>query len=214
MLCIWRLNGFLHSSPLIFAVNSIQGQKWYWPLWAPRLIKSNQHENYLKPFYNKTFNAAFTADEKAIIASNYSYNNIINGIHDRIYRTHVLYYDESYVSGRSQFSVNPFVLLAQRQYESDQMDTIQLLEVNSDLQLIAAVPYKKEVIQIVADDGYHILDIAGSFPLFSKEGESLFYVYEKAIRLQPLDLKEIYNLVIKEKLFGNPENEGDIWKVL
>jgi WD40 repeat protein len=214
MLNVWNLNGFLRSPPFIFEINSIQGRHWYWSVWNPRLMKSIKNKNYLRPYYNKVSDARFTADEKVVIALNYSYNNIINGIHDGIYRTHVLYYDESYVSGRSQFSVNPFVLLAQRQYESDQMDTIQLLEVNSDLQLIAAVPYKKEVIQIVADDGYHILDIAGSFPLFSKEGESLFYVYEKAIRLQPLDLKEIYNLVIKEKLFGNPENAGDIWKVL
>lgn len=213
MLCIWRLNGFLHSSPLIFAVNSIQGQKWYWPLWAPRLIKSNQHENYLKPFYNKTFNAAFTADEKAIIASNYSYSDMINGLSDGIYQTHVFYYDGSSAIG-NEFSKNPFVSLAQKQSGSEQIQAIKLLEVTSDLQLFAAVPYTKEVIQLVESDGYHPLDIPGSFPLFSKEGESLFYVYEKAIRLQPLDLKEIYNLVIKEKLFGNPENAGDIWKVL
>jgi hypothetical protein len=213
MLCIWRLNGFLHSSPLIFAVNSIQGQKWYWPLWYPRLIKSNQHENYLKPFYNKTFNAVFTADEKAIIASNYSYSDMINGLFDGIYQTHVFYYDGSSAIG-NEFSKNPFISLAQKQSGSEQIQSIKLLEVTSDLQLFAAVPYTKEVIHLVESDGYHPLDIPGSFPLFSKEGESLFYVYEKAIRLQPLDLKEIYNLVIKEKLFGNPENAGDIWKVL
>jgi hypothetical protein len=116
--------------------------------------------------------------------------------------------------GETSFLQNPFVLLAQRQYEIEQMDTIQFLEINSDLQLKAAVPYKKDGIQIVADDGYHILDIPGSFPLFSRDGKSLIYLYEKEIRLLPIDQNEIYNLVIKNRLFGNPDTAGEIWKVL
>jgi len=177
-------------------------------------MKSNRNKSDLSPYYNKVSDARFTADEKAIVALNYSNIKSINGIHDGIYRTHVLYYDESYVLRRDQFSTNPFVLLAQRQYEYDQMDTIQLLDVNSDLLLIAAVPYKRDVIQIVADDGYHIFDIPGSFPLFSKEGKSLFYMYQNEIRLMPVDQNVIFNLAIKKKIFGNPETPGEIWKVL
>jgi hypothetical protein len=145
---------------------------------------------------------------------NYSYNTTVHGINNGIYRTQLLYYDETYISGRNEFSINPFVLLAQQQYEIEQMDTIQLLEINSDLQLKAAVPYKKDVIQIVADDGYHILDIPGSFPLFSADGKSLIYLFEKEIRLLPVDQNEIFNLVIRDKLFGNPDSAGEIWKVL
>jgi hypothetical protein len=214
MLNVWDLNGSLRSPPFIFGVNSIRGRLWYWSVWLPRLMKWGQSETRLKPYYNKVTDARFAADEKAVIALNYSYNMTVNGINDGIYRTQVLYYDESYVLRRDQFSTNPFVLLAQRQYKIDQMDTIQLLEVNSDLQLKAAVPYKKDVIQIVADDGYVMLDIPGSFPLFSANGKSLTYVYEKKIRLLPVDQNEIYNLVIKKKLFGNLETAREIWKVL
>ena len=142
MLNVWNLNGFLRSPPFIFGVNSIQGRRWYWSVWLPRLRKSSQNVTYLKPYYNKVSDARFTADEKAVIALNYSYNKSVNGINNGIYRTQVLYYDESYISGRNQFSINPFVLLAQQQYEIDQMDTIQFLEVSSDLQLKAAVPFK------------------------------------------------------------------------
>ena len=214
MLNVWNLNGFLRSPPFIFGVNSVQGRQWYWSVWLPRLRKSSQNVTYLKPYFNKVSDARFTADEKAVIALNYSYNKSVNGINNGIYRTQVLYYDESYISGRNQFSINPFVLLAQQQCEIDQMDTIQFLEVSSDLQLKAAVPFKRDVIQIVADDGYHILDISGSFPLFSGDGKSLIYLYEKEIRLLPVDQNEIYNLVIKNKLFGNPDTAGEIWKVL
>jgi len=39
-------------------------------------------------------------------------------------------------------------------------------------------------------------------------------LYEKEIRLLPIDQNEIYNLVIKNRLFGNPDTAGEIWKVL
>ena len=87
------------------------------------------------------------------------------------------------------------------------MDTIQILEINSDLQLKAAVPYKKNVIQIVADDGYVMLDIPRSFQYF-QEGKSIIYLYRKDIWLLPVDQNEIYDLVIEKKLFGNPETAG------
>jgi WD40 repeat protein len=214
MLNVWNLNGSLRSPPFIFGVNSIRGRQWYWSVWYPRLMKWRQNETLLKPYFNKVSDARFAADEKAVIALNYSYDKSVNGIDAGIYRTQVLYYDDSYVYRREQFSTNPFVLLAQSRYKIDRMDTIQILEINSDLQLKAAVPYKKNVIQIVADDGYVMLDIRGSFPVFSPDGKSLIYLYGKEIRLLPVDQNEIYDLVIEKKLFGNPETGREIWEVL
>jgi WD40 repeat protein len=213
MLNIWSLNGYLRGGPLIFAVNSIRGWHWYWPLYYNRLMKADPMKGSPAPFYNKVYDARFTADEKAIIASNYNYTGMINGITDDIYKTCVFYYDGSTVTER-QFLKNPFVLLAQRQSESEGMQTIKLLEVTSDLRLFAAVPYRNEIIQIVEGDGYHLLNIPGSFPFFSIEGKTIFYTYKNAIRTLPLDLKEIYNLVIEQKLFGNPEAGEEIWKIL
>jgi hypothetical protein len=57
-------------------------------------------------------------------------------------------------------------------------------------------------------------EIQGSFPVFIKNGEYLFYLYEKSIKFMPLNPQEIYNLAIKKKLFGNPGAGGEIWRVL
>ncbi len=213
MINIWSLNGYLRGGPLIFAVNSIQGWHWYWPVYYNRIMKADPMKRSLDQFYNKVFDARFTGDEKAIIASNYNYTSMIVGTDDNIYKTCVFYYDGSTLTER-QFPKNPLVLLTQRQSESERMQTIKILEVTSDLRLFAAVPYKDEIIQIVEGDGYHLLNIPGSFPFFSKEGKTLFYTYKNAIRIFPLDLKVVYDLVIEQKLFGNPAEGEEIWKIL
>jgi WD40 repeat protein len=212
---IWNMNGILLNEGFAYGMNSLHGIRYYWPLWDTRINKYDLRNNYLPGYYNKICDAAFAADEKAIIASNYSYNNITDGKQAGIFRTHVLYFDlRSSENEYAASSTNPYIIAAQSQTKSDLAQTISLMEVTSDRQLFAAVPDQKEVIQIVASDGYQLESFPGSFPVFTKDGRHLVYIYKSKIRFLPLSTKEIYSLVIRKKLLGNPETGGDIWRVL
>jgi WD40 repeat protein len=221
MLNIWSLNGILRNEAYAFAMNSKYGIQWYWPLWNSSFTteftetnKSNIENSCLSIYFNKVCDATFAADNKAIIASKYSYDYRIVETQDGIYRTCVLYFDARSIAYGNAKSTNQYILTAQHQSVPEGIQTIKLLEITFDRRLFAVVPNQKEVIQVVAFDGYQVLNIPGSFPLFSKEGESLFYINGKAIRFLPVDLLEIRNLVIDKKLFGNPESGENIWKIL
>jgi hypothetical protein len=215
-LSIWNMNGILLNEGFAYGMNSIHGIRSYWPLWwGTRINKFDLRNNYLTGYYNKICDATFAAHEKAIIASNYSYNNILDGNHPVIFRAHVLYFDvRSLNSEYDEKSKNPYIISAQNQTKSDFAQINRLLDVTSDRQLFAAVPDHKEVIYIIASDGYQLDNIHGSFPVFSKNRKYMLYLCDKSIRFLPLNPQEIYNLVIKKKLFGNPETVGEIWEVL
>jgi hypothetical protein len=218
---IWSLNGVLRNEVFVFAMNSIYGMQWYWPLWNSSFFseyagtkKSDIRNSCLSVYFNKVYDATFVANDRAIIASKYSYNDGPERTLDRIFRACVVYFDGRKMISESSKSTNPYILSAQDQKISEGIQTHQILEVTPDRHFFAAVPYKNEVVQIIAEDGYQVLNVQGSFPLFSKDGNALFYINRKSIRYLPMDLKEIYKLVIDKKLFGNPESAGQIWKTL
>lgn len=221
MLNIWSLNGVLRNVSFMFAKNSVQGTHMYWPLWDPRLVlsyininRSGLKDYYLNGYYKKVYDATFAAGDKAVIASNYSYNDTLAGISYPLFRTRVLYFDGFFPITQNADITNPYVLTAQNQTISRQIQSIELLDVSNDCQLFADVPYKMENIRLIAEDGYHILDIPGSFPSFTRGDNSLLYLYKKTLRFLPINLKEISQIVLEKQIFGDPETGEVIWKVL
>jgi len=222
MLYIWNMNGLLYNESFLFAMNSIHGTQWFWPLWNQRsssydlrFSKSYILNSYLNAYYKKVYDATFTANEKAIIASNYSYDNFTDGTTSGVFRTRVLYFDGRFTTSEGNaISTDLYISLAQSQTQSEPVQPIQFLETSFDRQIFAAVQYQKSDIQIVARDGYKIVNIPGKFVLFSKDGKFLFYISKGKIKSLPVDLRYIYNLVIDKKLFGNADSGEEIWKVL
>jgi hypothetical protein len=66
---------------------------------------------------------------------------------------------------------------------------------------------------LIASGGYQMLSIDGTFPKFSNDGKSLFYLQENNIAILPLSISQIYSMVFEKKIFGDPKNSNDIWKI-
>jgi WD40 repeat protein len=222
MIFIWDLDGKLLNEWFVFGMNSIHGAHSFWPLWNQRstsydvkISKSDIQNSYLNSYHKKVHDATFAANEKAVIASNYSYDNYLYGTKAGVFRTLVQYFDGfSWNFTDNTYSTNQYILKAQSQLVTEPIVPVEYLEISPDRQLFAAVSYNSKTIQIIAQDGYQMVRIPGSFPVFSKDGLYLLYVNNKEIRCLPVNLKEIYSLVYSKKVFGNMEKGRGIWKVL
>ncbi|MBK7626273.1 MAG: hypothetical protein IPJ16_03615 [Bacteroidales bacterium] len=209
MIYIWDLDGVLLNEWFVFGMNSIHGAHSFWPLWNQRstaydarISKSDIQNSYLESYHKKVYDATFAAKEKAIIASNYSYDNHLDDNRAGVFRTLVQYFDGfSWNFTDNTYSTNQYILKAQSQLVTEPLVPIEYLEISPDRQLFAAVSYNSKTIQIIAQDGYQMASIPGSFAVFSKDGLYLLYVNNNAIRCLPVNLKEIYNLVFDKKVF-------------
>ena len=130
----------------------------------------------------------------------------------RLSATQVIYYD--YESADYNISSYANILLKESKSPSSRLGLYQSWEVARDMNTFAAFSRQYETIKLFAADGYQLANIAGCFPKFSDDGKFLFFVKNKTIHKLPLSRKEIYSLVFKLKLFGNPNKGNDILEIL
>jgi WD40 repeat protein len=221
MLNIWSLNGFLRNIVFVFNINSPRGGQWYWPLFgrisemATGIKKSDLENNYLSGYYQRISDATFAAEEHAVIASNYSYTKISENDKGGLFRIPVLYLDGYSWSTEDHSAYrNLYVSKAQELALSQKPANTDILEASSDRKLFATVSEQMCNIKLVAQDGYVLAGIPGSFPVFSNDGKYLLYLSGKSIRCVPVKLQEIYRMIYTEKLFGEQDIGHNIWKTL
>jgi hypothetical protein len=130
----------------------------------------------------------------------------------RLSATQVIYYD--YESANYKISSYANILLKESKSPSSRLGLYQSWEVAPDMNTFAAFSGQYETIKLFAADGYQLANIAGCFPKFSDDGKFLFFVKNKTIHKLPLSRKEIYSLVFRIKLFGNPNKGNDILQIL
>ena len=211
LLSIWNLKGEAQFEFFNFFMNSIYGNCGYGPTFQPRLRNPERHFLYMPYFYQKVYDARFATNHGAIVASNYSYNNTKDRGPDSIFRTQVVYWDDQ--SFGTQQLLNDFSLMAQSQSDSLQFHSYKSWEITSDNRILASVFNYRDGIMLIASGGYQMLSIAGTFPKFSNDGKYLFYLQKKSIGSLPLNISQIHSLVFEKKIFGNPKNGNDIWKI-
>jgi WD40 repeat protein len=211
LLSIWDLNGNAQFEFFNFFMNSIYGNCGYGPTFQPRLRSPEKHFLYMPYFYQKVYDARFATNHGAIIATNYSYNITNDCGPDGIFRSQVIYWDDQ--SSEAQQLSNDFSLMAQRQSDSLQFHSYRSWEITSDNRILASVFNYRDGIMLIASGGYQMLSIPGDYPKFTVDGKYLFYVHQKTISILPLNISQIRSLVFGEKIFGNPKNGNDIWKI-
>ena len=212
MLNVWNLNGEYQYLYFQFFVNSIYGNCGWMLESEPRLRNPERHFAWMSDYYQKAYDAKFATGHGAIIASNYIYNKKGEGNKDNIFRTQVLYWD--YQGFDAQNKSNEFSLMAQNQSDSLRFHSYKLWEIAPDSRMFAAIYNHEDGIMIIASGGYQMFTVSGSFPEFSNDAKSLYYFSKRSINIMPVSLREIKTLVFDKKIFGNPENGGDIWKIL
>ena len=209
---ISKLDGSKFYNWFFLAKNSRpDGTVWWWS--AEHSKKFDTTYSFLNLAYNKRiYDASFTSNHRAVIASNYSFERMDARNPIRLSATQVIYYD--YQSADSKISSYANILLKEPQSSSSRLGLYQSWEVAQDMNTFAAFSSQYETIKLFAADGYQLVNIAGCFPKFSNDGRFLFFVKNNTIHKLPLSQKEIYSLVFRIKLFGNPNKGNDILEIL
>ena len=209
---ISKLDGSEFYNWFFLAKNSHpDGTAFWWS--AERSKKFDTTYSFLNLAYNKRiYDASFTSNHRAIVASNYSYEKMYARNPEGLFTSQVIYYD--YQSTKHQISSYANILLKEPQSSSSRLELFRSCEVASDMNTFAAFSERNETIRLFSADGYQLLSIGGCFPKFSDDGKFLFFVQNNAIRKLPVSQKEIYSMVFRIKLFGNPDKGDDILKIL
>lgn len=208
MLIISELNGSPRNLIYWYATNNRRGVSYNYE------GHHNVRDSSLKSLniYDKPVcNASFAADERAIIASNYSYNKNIRNF-SSLFRVQLIYFGRS--ANDNYYMVDPFFMKAKKDNIRIQPHKYLLWAINSDRLIFAAFPNQNHNILLMAVNGYQLLEISGNFPCFSRDGQSLYYVAGKTIRMLPLDPEKIDALVTEKRLFGDPEKGYQPWTLL
>jgi WD40 repeat protein len=207
-----KLDGSKFYNWFFLAKNSRpDGTVWWWS--AEHSKKFDTTYSFLNLAYNRRiFDASFSSNHRAIIASNYKFEKMDARNPIRLSTTQVIYYD--FESGGYIISPYANILLKKSKSSSSRLGLYQSWEIAPDMNTFAAFSGQNETIKLFAADGYRLANIAGCFPKFSDDGKFLFFVKNKTIHKLPLSQKEIYSLVFRIKLFGNPNKGNDIVEIL
>jgi WD40 repeat protein len=207
LLKIFDFNGREWSGSAYFATNLKHGGV-YWFLRDQMF--SDTSLKYLDSYKFKVCNASFEAGDRAVVASNYSYDISTTRIREGIFRSQVMYFGTSYMFLDLP---DPYFKKSERQYFSKQPEYLTSANISSD-RLFFALKLSKQEFIITRSDGYVLTKIKGDYPEFSKSGKYLYYLESKSIRVFPLNAGEIFSMVIEKKLFGDyNKNEGP-WKII
>ncbi len=208
MIMITNLDGRTRPGNLIFLTNNKNG---FGYIYGRKELFSDSSLNFFDPYKYKVYDASFASGDRAMIASNYSYDNRSNELTDRIFRSQVLYFGNSYMV---QSKPDPYFKRSDPQNFSDKPYYNRYWSISPDRLFFASVPIQKPEIILSRSDGYILVKITGTFPCFSTTGESLYYLENNTIRTIPLKTDKIFNMLLEEKVFGDPENRERAWKII
>jgi hypothetical protein len=212
MLYIWNLNGERKFIYFFFFSNSIYGNCTWTPGYERRLRNPERHFAWMSEYYQKVCDAKFATGQGTIVATNYFYKKREEGNGDSLIRSQVIYWDPQ--SFDSQAKSNDYSLMAQKQSDSLRFSSDKLWKITSDNGLFASVTSQGEGIMLISSGGFQMMNIKGTFPEFSGNGKFLYYINNRKIYKMPVSLAEIKEMVFKQKIFGNPGNGENIWKIL
>jgi hypothetical protein len=212
MIYIWNLNGEKQYVYFFFFGNSIYGNCNWTPGYEPRLRNPERHFAWMSDYFQKVYDAKFATGQGTIVASNYIYNKKGERNANKIFRTQVIYWDPQ--SFDTQVKSNEYSLMAQKQADSLKFSSNKLWKITSDNGLFASVTSQRAGIMLISTGGFQMLNIPGTFPEFSRDGKLLYYLNNKSICVLPVNLKEIKAMIFEKKIFGDPNNGGDIWKII
>lgn len=205
---ITSLNGVTRDPFYTYATNSPGGIFFFYK--GYKKFQDSTHR-FLDPYYKKIFNASFAANDSAIVTSNYSFISSDDFMKDRVFCNQVVYFGGS--SNDFYYSDRYFYKGSNRSFSVGD-EYFRLLRISYDRLLFAAMTYQKDGINILAPNGFQLVLIAGDFPVFSNYDETLYYITGKSIRMVPLKISVIHNLVFERKIFGDIEKSQGIWKLI
>lgn len=142
----------------------------------PKGISSNnggKHVNdtsviSLNLFKKSVCYAGFMANERAVIATNYSYYSFDKKNNGGVFRVQVIYFGRS--SDNNYYSIDRFFIKAKHLSLPLSAPFFSSWVVTPDRLLFAGTPEHCKEIVLIAKNGYQLLKIQGYFPYFSGDG--------------------------------------------
>jgi WD40 repeat protein len=217
MLRISDLNGYQRERFLTFTTNT-SGSRLS-TLFLPSESSNDTKQKYLwadtslnlDAHNKKICDARFASNDRAIISSNYCYDMPGCEKTQGIFRTEVVYFGQSY----NNYSLYDYYLTKARNKYSDwSQQYINCWEISPDRQFYAAVPRLGNDIIVSMSNGYQMLSLKGSNPMFSFDGKYLYYINDRKLNRLIVSLDEIYSFVFEKRLFGDPETGKHVWLLL
>jgi WD40 repeat protein len=205
---ISSLNGRIKNVMFTFATNYPEGISSFYPGFERN---SDTTHHFLDSYYKKKYDANFAASDSAIIVSQYEDIKPVNNPSVKELRNQVVYFG---YSGNDFFYTDRIYHKHRNKTISKDPQYFSSWKISDNRLLFAAISVNKKEIMILTPNGFQLLSIEGKFPLFSTSGENLFYLFDKTIRMIPLNINEIKDLVFIKKVFGVPEKVDEIWKLL
>ena len=159
----------------------------------------------------KVNDANFGAQDRVIIASNYSYARGNRRNTNEIFRSQVLYFGNSYLM---QNKPDAYFKRSGADYSSDIPDYYLSWSVSPDRLLFASVPLGKNETNLCRSDGYILTRLQGTFPCFSVSNEYIYYLKDKSIFAYPTKPDRIFQMALEKKIFGDPGKGKRAWKII
>jgi hypothetical protein len=201
------LKGYTQFANLAYATNTVRPGFYF--------LRTHNFKDttlkYLDSYKLKAYDARFLSSDRAIIASNYAYSKPETESKGSLFRSQVLYFGASYLDRNYP---DPYFNRADHLNLQMKQDYYDFIDVSDNRLLFALAPANKEEIILTRSDGYVMVGISGKYPQFSKAKQVLYYLNGNKIMIFPLDLKQIFSMVLEKKIFGDPGTGKQAWKLI
>ena len=202
MIKIWRLDGSQVNPPLDFARNLYSGNRF-------KFNNREEDNDRLNPdvttYYRKMCNASFTNDEREIIATGY---NEHSGLKKSYVYNQVLFYHRS-----SNFKTKwiwDYLDFTRQEPDYQLPEKYHKIVVSPNCDIALAVT-QIGVIKLIAAGGIKIFSVQGNHPIFSNNGQTIFWIERNEIHSLPISPQIIKELILKFDLDKDQDiSDGNI----
>ena len=208
MIMITNLDGVIRRGNLFFVSNRKNVEGYYF---MRKELFADTSKKLFNPYKFKVNDANFGAQDRVIIASNYSYARGNRRNTNEIFRSQVLYFGNSYLM---QNKPDAYFKRSGADYSSDIPDYYLSWSVSPDRLLFASVPLGKNETNLCRSDGYILTRLQGTFPCFSVSNEYIYYLKDKSIFAYPTKPDRIFQMALEKKIFGDPGKGKRAWKII